>query len=81
MGFRLWGRTESDTTEATQQQQQNHCLHDYMIPVSHYKSFHTGSLSPASPFPNLLFTLYKNYLSPLGIPCHTFTNDFSLRLE
>ena len=22
MGFRLWGRTESDTTEATQQQQQ-----------------------------------------------------------
>ena len=24
MGCRLWGRTESDTTEATQQQQQNH---------------------------------------------------------
>ena len=23
MGFRLWGRTESDTTEATQQQQQH----------------------------------------------------------
>lgn len=51
-----------------------------MIPVSHYKSFHAGSLSPASPFPNLLSTLCKNDLSPLGIPCHTFTNDFSLRL-
>ena len=24
MGCRLWGRTESDTTEATQQQQQQH---------------------------------------------------------
>ena len=31
MGCRLWGRTESDTTEATQQQQQQHvpgtCAH------------------------------------------------------
>ena len=25
MGCRLWGRTESDATEATQQQQQQHC--------------------------------------------------------
>ena len=27
VGCRLWGRTESDTTEATQQQQQQQCLH------------------------------------------------------
>ena len=26
VGFRLWGRTESDTTEATQQQQQQQLL-------------------------------------------------------
>ena len=26
VGCRLWGRTESDTTEATQQQQQQHCF-------------------------------------------------------
>ena len=26
MGCCLWGRTESDTTEATQQQQQQQCL-------------------------------------------------------
>ena len=25
VGCRLWGRTESDTTEVTQQQQQQHC--------------------------------------------------------
>ena len=25
-GCRLWGRTESDTTEATQQQQQQQCV-------------------------------------------------------
>ena len=27
LGCRLWGRTESDTTEATQQQQQQQHLH------------------------------------------------------
>jgi len=27
VGCRLWGRTESDTTEATSQQQQQLCLH------------------------------------------------------
>ena len=26
VGCRLWGRTESDTTEATQQQQQHFCV-------------------------------------------------------
>ena len=28
LGCRLWGRTESDTTEATQQQQQQYCFTD-----------------------------------------------------
>ena len=28
VGRRLWGRTESDTTEATQQQQQQYCFTD-----------------------------------------------------
>ena len=29
VGCRLWGRTESDTTEVTQQQQQPHKIHLY----------------------------------------------------
>ena len=31
MGFRLWGRTESDTTDATKQQQQQQQQHSYCI--------------------------------------------------
>ena len=39
VGCRLWGRTESDTTEATQQQQQQllHCQAD-SLPLSHQRS-------------------------------------------
>ena len=33
MGCRLWGRTESDTTEATQQQQQQRSQHVCSVPV------------------------------------------------
>ena len=35
VGCRLWGRTESDTTEATQQQQQ-HALHPQNLAHSFY---------------------------------------------
>ena len=31
MGCRLWNRTESDTTEATQQQQQQHCTNAVVV--------------------------------------------------
>ena len=34
MGFRLWGRTESDTTEVTQQQQHTVYLSYYNLWVS-----------------------------------------------
>ena len=37
MGCCLWGRTESDTTEATEQQQQQHEL---LKPVLHNKRSH-----------------------------------------
>ena len=33
VGFRLWGRTESDTTEATQQQQQNQAISISIGPI------------------------------------------------
>ena len=33
VGCRLWGRTESDTTEATQQQQQQKRTYPYLVPV------------------------------------------------
>ena len=33
MGCRLWGRTELDTTEATQQQQQQHYIHEALYVV------------------------------------------------
>ena len=36
VGCRLWGRTESDMTEATQQQQQQQCL-DYFSPLKSYR--------------------------------------------
>ena len=56
MGCRLWGRTESDTTEATQQQQQRLQESNTKVSVSfdtavdaHYLS--TSSLL-ASPQPN-----------------------------
>ena len=41
VGCRLWGRTESDMTEATQQQQQGKmklCLNDYVFQVISQKS-------------------------------------------
>ena len=34
VGCRLWGRTESDTTEATQQQQQNLFIENILIVFS-----------------------------------------------
>ena len=37
VGCRLWGRTELDTTEATQQQQQQYC--DLLLLKIHYKNF------------------------------------------
>ena len=36
VGCCLWGRTESDTTEATQQQQQQHCLKKYFCKPAAY---------------------------------------------
>ena len=38
VGCRLWGRTESDTTEATQQQQQHTCNEVNILYISIYQS-------------------------------------------
>ena len=47
VGCRLWGRTESDTTEATQQQQQQQHpkdIHVYKAKKELYQNINTGCL-------------------------------------
>ena len=59
MGCRLWGRTESDTTEATQQQQHSH----YIIPVrklNPYFCFYWAF--------SLYLTLYMLLMHSLPVP-------------
>ena len=48
VGCRLWGCTESDTTEATQQQQQIVCLGEHYLPVLQMKTWGIRDL-PESP--------------------------------
>ena len=39
VGYRLWGRTESDTTEATEQQQQQYELYSFSSFISYFVYF------------------------------------------
>ena len=49
MGRRLWGRTESDTAEATQQQQQQQGMWDLSCPCRGSKGLNHGTLNQGTP--------------------------------
>ena len=85
VGCRLWGRTESDTTEATQQQQQqqcdllfNHLLCPFILSLSiRYIYSSLVQLLKSSAFssilkifiPTLKFCVYKQFFTDFILVC------------
>ena len=63
VGCRLWGRTESDTTEATQQQQQQLCSSEALIYFLYCATIHP--IPPNIHLQNFLLSSQRN-LSPLN---------------
>ena len=57
MGCRLWGHTELDTTEATEQQQIMCCLEAYILSLNFYIYMCYAVLSHRSFVGGLLYTL------------------------
>ena len=62
VGCRLWGRTELDTTEATQQQQQGRARKPRL-------SHQPKKMDTDDDFLPLVFWRFKWYKSPLSILC------------
>ena len=60
VGCRLWGRTESDTTEATQQQRQEQHRNIMTRPIQTKESRTKKLEQPTSPLPNLAIN-YRDY--------------------
>ena len=68
VGCRLWGRTESDTTEATQQQPQQHnCQLDHHFYAGCFKSLSSQ-----------LASIYYLYLFDLRYPGSWYDEQFSI---
>ena len=66
MGCRLWGRSESDTTEVTQQQQQQHAtVKYYFVRNKEIKTVNSLNLPKQWEFSQLEFELAKLIISEI----------------
>ena len=68
VGYRLWGRTESDTTEATQQQQQQQqcTIGPCWLPILCFSSVQFSSVAQSCPIQ--VITVVKYFFNSIPLP-------------
>ena len=85
VGCRLWGRTESDTTEATQQQQQQRSfpssLLSYDLAVCSVTSVTSDSLRPHRRQPTRLPRPWDSPGKDTGVGCHFLLQCMKMKSE